>query len=265
MNLTVTGKNIQVTEGLRSYVEKKMERVKFYFPHLIDVHVVMEVEKKINHKVEITIQGEGKVFHSEFKAEDMYESIDGLIDRVERQVKRYKDKLHDFSAKRVAPELEDHSERPDFVFTKVREIFPKPMSEEEAVLQLKNSDYKFHIYKKSPEMTEEDFKKLADNNVSYQKSVIIKEGANEFIVITKTKNDWEEHLLKMEGNQLKKTNAKVDIKVEEKTVEEAVNGLLKEKKNYFLFYDKDHKNLSIVYKRKNNTLGLIVGNNNAVN
>lgn len=106
MNLTITGKNIDITEGLRSYLSKKLEKVKDFLPHSIDIHVGMGVEKKVNHQMEITIKSEAKIFHSEFKSEDMYATIDGLIDRIVRQVRRYKEKLHDFSADRVSMALE---------------------------------------------------------------------------------------------------------------------------------------------------------------
>lgn len=266
MNLAVTGKHIQITDAIRSYIAKKMERIKFYFPHVIDVHLVLEVEKKINNKIEVTVIGDGKVFHSEFKAEDMYQSIDGLIDRLERQVKRYKEKLHSFTAKRVAVEMEkDNAEKTDFIFTKVREIFPKPMSDTEAILQLKTSDYKFNIYKKAPELTEEDFKKLAEKDIVYQKTVLIKESDTDFVVISKTNSHWEERVLKMEDGKVKDTNKQGSISVEEKTVEEAALSLLGSQKKYSIFFDKDLKNLSIVYKRKNNSLGLIIGNPNGAN
>jgi putative sigma-54 modulation protein len=261
MNLNVTGKNIQITEGLRSYVDKKMDRIKFYFPHLIDVHVVMEVEKII-HKVEITIQGEGKVFHSEYKAEDMYESLDGLIDRVERQIKRYKEKLSDFEASSISRTYaEQRVEKPDFIFTKVREIMPKPMSDEEAVLQLDASNYKFHIYKKSPAMSEEDYKKLLESGIQYQKTVIIKEN-DHYVVIRKMNGDWEEDILKLDGNTISLLGNKKDVQIEEKHIEDAVKDLLEGNRTYEVFYDMDHKDLSIVYQRRNNTLGLIASSNN---
>lgn len=256
MNLNVSGKNIQITEGLKSYVGKKMERVKYYFPHLIDVHVIMEVEK-ISHKIEITIKADGKIFHSEFKADDMYESIDGLIDRVESQIKKYKDKLHNFKPDKVAIALVSKAkEQPELIFTKIREIMPKPMSDEEALLQLQASDFKFHIYKKSVIKTEEDYKKLLENNFPYQKSVIIKED-KKFIIIRKLDNSWEEETVRFVKDKIKSVKKQKDIFIEEKSIVEAVNSLIEQKLNYYIFYDSELKNLSIVYKRKNNTLGLI--------
>jgi len=261
MNLTVTGKNIQITEGLRSYVEKKLDRVKYYFPHLIDVHVVMEVEKKINHKIEITIKSDVKVFHSEFKSEDMYAAIDGLIDRVERQIRRYKEKLHDFNADRVSVALEEKtSGKTDFAFTKVREIMPRPMSDEEAILQLEASDYQFHIYKKSPKMTEEDFARLMEKEMEYHKSVVIKDNGK-FVILYKNNGTWEESQVEMKNDTLKVLNTKKGVQVEEQSVDEAVKALIDKNEPYHIFYDRDLKSLTIVYRRKNKTLGLIIGNN----
>ncbi len=257
MNLNISGKNLQVTEGLRSYVEKKMDRVKYFFPHLIDVHVVMEVEKKIVHKVEITIQGDGKKFHSEFKAEDMYESIDKLIDRVERQIRRYKEKLHDFSSEKISLFLkENQQEQPEFVFTKIREIHPKPMDDEEALLQLNTSDFKFHIYKNSPKMTEEEYKKMLDKEIIYKKSIAIKEKDDSYVIIRRIQDQWEEDVLKKEGEQFKSVK-KNKSSISDFSIPEAVSKLVESGKAYYPFFDKDHSLLSIVFKRKDNTLGLI--------
>lgn len=261
MNLNVTGKNIQITEGLRSYVEKKMERVKFYFPHLIDVHVVMEVEKKIHHKIEITIKADAKTFHSEFKTEDMYAAVDGLIDRVERQIRRYKEKLHDFNADRVSIALEEkNSGKTNFAFTKVREIMPRPMSDEEAILQLQASDYQFHIYKKSPKMTEEDFAKLMEKEMEYQKSVVIKDNGK-YVILFKSNGSWEESQVEMQNDKVQVLKTKKGVQVEEQSVDDAVKALIEKNEAYHIFYDKDLKSLTIVYRRKNKSLGLIIGNN----
>ncbi|PKL15475.1 MAG: ribosomal subunit interface protein [Spirochaetae bacterium HGW-Spirochaetae-6] len=262
MNLHVTGKNITVTEGLKAYVEKKMEHVKFYFPHLIDVHVVLEVEKKkTTHKVEINIQGEGKTFHSEFKSEDMYQALDGLIDRVERQIKRFKDKLKDFGSERVGTQLQETNEEEVIVFTKVREIHPRPMSDEEAILQLQNSNFKFHVYKKSPELTEEDFANLLNKEIIYHKSLIIKENDQEYIVIRHKDNNWEEALLNVKDDKITSQKETQKIVIEEKTISDAVTKLYSTKKDYHVFYDKDHELLSIVYRRRDKSLGLITSKN----
>lgn len=261
MNLNVSGKNIQVTEGLRSYLTKRLEHVTDHFPNLIDVHVVMEVEK-IYHKVEMTVKAEGKTFHSEFKTEDMYAAIDGLVDRIERQIRRYKERLKEFPAQKISLALQEKfSDKADFVFTKVREIIPKPMSDEEAILQLEASEYRFHIYKRSPQMSEEDFKKIAENGVEYQKTVMVKQDDN-YVLIRKQKGKWDEEIAELKGNSISLLKNSNKILVEEKNIEEAVKHMIEDGRNYYVFYGEETKNLCIVYLRKNKTLGLIMCNMN---
>lgn len=262
MNLTITGKNIDITEGLRAYLAKKLEKVKDFLPHLIEVHVAMGVERKVNHQMEITIKSDTKIFHSEFKSEDMYATIDGLIDRIVRQIRRYKEKLHDFSADRVSVALETKAkEETAFAFTKVREILPWPMSDEEAILQLKASDFLFHMYKKSPQLTEEDFVKLPEKKeTGYPKSVVIQEGDN-FTILFKNNGNWEKSLVEMKNDKIHVLENQGNVLVEEQSVDEAVKSLIEKQDLYHVFYDIDLKSLSIVYKRKNKTLGLIVGSN----
>jgi putative sigma-54 modulation protein len=91
MNLTLTGDNVEVTPALRDYVITKLERVTRHFDHVIDVNVVMSVEK-LQHKVEANLHVSGTVIHVECVAQDMYAAIDGLADKLDRAVLKHKEK-----------------------------------------------------------------------------------------------------------------------------------------------------------------------------
>jgi len=259
MQLNISGKNIKVTDGLRSYVEKKMSRIKFYFPHLIDVHVVMEVEK-IFHKVEITVKADGRVFHSEYKNEDMYSAIDNLIDRLEKQIVRYKDKLQDFEAKRVV-DIPEKSKENTIKFTKIREVFPKPMSDEEAILQLSKSDFRFTIYQSMPEITEDEYKNIDTIKINYFNSIIIKDDkdSSNYTIIKGKNGQWEKTYVLLKKDKINKENKKEKVEIKEEDINKAVTDLINSNKNYHIFYDPDTKAINIVYKRKDNNLGLITG------
>ena len=92
MQISVTGHHLDVTEALRSYVETKFERLERHFDHVTDVHVILGVEK-INKKAEATVQVSGAKLFAEDHQEDMYAAIDGLIDKLDRQVVKHKEKL----------------------------------------------------------------------------------------------------------------------------------------------------------------------------
>ncbi len=97
MQINLTGHHVDITDPLRDYVNTKMERVIRHFDNLIDVHCILTVEK-LRHKAEATLRVAGGTLHAEAEEEDMYAAIDGMMDRLDRQVRRHKDKLTDHHA-----------------------------------------------------------------------------------------------------------------------------------------------------------------------
>jgi len=92
MNLNLTGNHLPITPAIRDYVVAKLGRVTRHFDHVIDVNVVLSVEK-LRHKVEANLHARGKDIHVEAVEADMYASIDALADKLDRQVLRHKEKL----------------------------------------------------------------------------------------------------------------------------------------------------------------------------
>ena len=92
MQMKLTGHHIDVTPAMREYVEKKLERVVRHFDHVLDVHCVLTVEK-LEHKAEATLGVSGAVIHADAIDGDMYAAIDGLIDKLDRQVLRHKERF----------------------------------------------------------------------------------------------------------------------------------------------------------------------------
>jgi putative sigma-54 modulation protein len=97
MNLTISGHHIDVTPAIREYVQNKLERVKRHFDQLIDVSVILSVdnltEKEKRQKAEINLRMSGKTVFVESVAQDLYAAIDTLIDKLDRQVMKHKDKV----------------------------------------------------------------------------------------------------------------------------------------------------------------------------
>ena len=91
MQISVTGHHVEVTESLKSYVETKFEKLERHFDHVTDVHVVLNVEKMVQ-KAEATVQISGAKLFAEDHQEDMYAAIDSLTDKLDRQIKKYKEK-----------------------------------------------------------------------------------------------------------------------------------------------------------------------------
>ena len=94
MNLTISGHHVDVTPALREFVANKLERITRHFDNVIDASVTLSVEK-LRQKAEINLHLRGKDIHVEQVEDNMYAAIDGLIDRLDRQVIKYKDKVQD--------------------------------------------------------------------------------------------------------------------------------------------------------------------------
>lgn len=93
MNLIIQGHHVEVTPALRGYVQDKMERIRRHFDHVIDADVVLAVEDKLRQRAEITLRVRGGSLHAETTDGDMYAAIDMLMDKLDRQVLRHKDRV----------------------------------------------------------------------------------------------------------------------------------------------------------------------------
>ena len=97
MLLNVTGHHIDVTTALKGYVEKKLDRIVRHSDHIIDVHCILTVEK-LRHKAEATVLLNGGKVYADAVDGDMYAAIDALADKLDRRVKKHKEKLSDHHA-----------------------------------------------------------------------------------------------------------------------------------------------------------------------
>lgn len=106
MNLTISGHHLDVTPALRTYVTDKLDRVTRHFDQLVDVKVLLTVEKQKEkekrQRAECSIRVKGSDLFAECANEDLYAAVDGLVDKIDRQVVRHKDRLqdHHFDARR---------------------------------------------------------------------------------------------------------------------------------------------------------------------
>lgn len=93
MNLTISGHHLELTPAIREYVQTKLERVTRHFDHVIDMNVILSVDK-LRQKIEANVHLRGKDIHVEAIEADMYAAIDILADKLDRQVIKHKEKRH---------------------------------------------------------------------------------------------------------------------------------------------------------------------------
>jgi len=92
MQLSLTGHHVDITDALRNYVEEKLQRLERHFDHVTNVHVILSVEK-LNQKAEATVHLSGADVFADASDTDMYAAIDALVDKLDRQVIKHKEKV----------------------------------------------------------------------------------------------------------------------------------------------------------------------------
>lgn len=149
MKFIIIGKNIEVTEGLRAAVEDKIGKLEKYFNEDTEVHVTLSVEKD-RQKIEVTIPMKGNIIRSEQVSSDMYVSIDLVEEIIERQLKKYKNKLIDkkqaasfFKQEFIEKDYMD-DEEVQIIRTKKFDI--KPMYPEDACVQMELLGHNFFVF-----------------------------------------------------------------------------------------------------------------------
>jgi len=150
MKVKVIGKNIEITEALKNIIEKKVSRLDKYFNPDVEAQATLGVQKN-RHTIEVTIPFNGIILRAEEQNEDMYMSIDIVADKLERQIRKHKTKLekrnHGSSLKfQGIPQYNYTEEDAEPKIVKTKKFAIKPMSEEEAVLQMELVGHSFFVY-----------------------------------------------------------------------------------------------------------------------
>ena len=152
MNLVISGKNLDITEGLRSAVEEKIAKLERYFTDSTEVHVTLSTEKN-RQKIEITIPMKGSIIRAEEVSSDMYVSIDLVEEVIERQLRKYKNKLIDKeqNAAHLNQEFIDEEtyEDEEIEIIRSKKFAMKPMDPEEACVQMELLGHSFFVFRNS--------------------------------------------------------------------------------------------------------------------
>lgn len=152
MNLVISGKNLDITEGLRSAVEEKIGKLERYFTDTTEVHVTLSTEKN-RQKIEITIPMKGSIIRAEEVSSDMYVSIDLVEEVIERQLRKYKNKLIDKeqNAVHLNQEFIDEEvyDEEEIKIIRSKRFAMKPMDPEEACVQMELLGHNFFVFRNS--------------------------------------------------------------------------------------------------------------------
>ena len=151
MKFIISGKNIEVTEGIKAAIEEKLGRLDKYLVDDTIVNVTLSVQKG-RQKIEVTIPMKGHIIRAEEGSEDMYVSIDLVVDVIERQIRRYKTRLMNqkydgTSFKQEFMEQEDDVEDDEIRIIRSKKFAIKPMDVEEACVQMELLGHDFFVFR----------------------------------------------------------------------------------------------------------------------
>ncbi|MFR7489928.1 MAG: ribosome hibernation-promoting factor, HPF/YfiA family [Romboutsia timonensis] len=160
MNIIISGKQMDLTDGIKNAIEEKLGRLDFYLHPATDVKVTVSA-KKARQKVEVTIIPiSGPIIRAEDIEENLYAAIDVVYDKLNKQLRKYKKRLQDRHQSNESirfDAIEDTEENDyssnednlDIVIKRTKKFGVKPMSPEEAVLQMDLSEHDFYMFRNS--------------------------------------------------------------------------------------------------------------------
>lgn len=157
MELLITGKNVEVTDWLRQYVEKKIGRLDRYLPTIQEARVELSTEstKRAQDRqvAQVTLRSNGAILRAEEKSSDMFTSIDAVVDKMHRQIRRYKDKRSrgrgrdsDRSEMMLESAISEPIEEEPGTIVRVKRFSMSPMNAEEAIEQMELLGHDFYIF-----------------------------------------------------------------------------------------------------------------------
>jgi len=156
MRVTVKGKNVHVSDSLKVYVENKLQKLSKYFSSIKEAQVTQTIQRNW-YVIEVQVEGDGVFLRAEDRSPDMYACVDAIVEKLEKQVKRFKGKLMlhpregvgEAMAAEVAPEeaaeAEEEEPLPGVVRTKRFAI--KPMTPDEAAMQMELLNHDFFVFR----------------------------------------------------------------------------------------------------------------------
>lgn len=150
MNIIIRGKHIELTDALKDYVNKRVGKLAKYSDDFMDVQVTLLVERE-RHRVEVTAPLQGMILRGEEETEDMYSSIDMVVEKLERQIHKYRTRINKRMRTNV---MKDHepkqpvevNEEPLEKVVRNKKFPAKPMSVEEAIMQMNLVGHTFFVF-----------------------------------------------------------------------------------------------------------------------
>ncbi len=253
MNLTVTGRHINVSDRFKEYVEKKIDKLEKYFHQVMEIKIIIYKEK-VDDFVEILVFADGVQFHGIEKGGDHYSAFDLLLDKLETQVKKHKEKHQQHKGIPLGEMPVVDLSADDDIYIKIQEVSGKAINEVEAYLQMKMDKMDFILFKKGlSDINSGNIVKGRDYAVIFNENnelqmVEVPEDAKKGSDLPDTFAINDVHV-KGEGAAAVFTKKAKSDKVKSLTINEAVNALTECDKYYLPFLNRETKTFNVLSKK----------------
>ncbi len=149
MRIQVTGRNVEVTDELSSYAQEKIGKLERYFDGIQDAQVIFSEQKNVKN-CEVTLKASGKIVRAEYKGSEFMEAVDFVAEKLERQVRKYKEKFRDKkkeAGRDIEPVfVEQEKTQPPSKIVRVKEVPIKFMNFDEAIMQMDLLSHDFFVF-----------------------------------------------------------------------------------------------------------------------
>jgi len=242
MNIAFYFKNLEPTEALKEYTDEKLSKFQNRFHHIESIRVSFFIEKQ-NQFCELNILADSHVFHIEKNNKDLYAAIDEVIDTLNVQIDKYHKKLDSRSLPLEAmPQVNVPEEDDKELIINVYTALPKPMTEQEAILQIQAQRFRFLIFHRS-------------NEQKYSFAFVRPDGNYSIISPTSEIGQYEEHIVKLEDTNIKELSVSL-YPMSKFSIPEAIETLKENNLEFFNYVNEESNRMNVLFYTKHGDLAL---------
>ncbi len=251
MQINITGKNVKITKALRDFINRKVKKVVEDFEHPIDCEVILSVEKNNRHIAELIISGDSNKFYFKKESKDLYGTIEGVIHSADLKIKKFKERQKDKNRKKRSSmkygNNRKSTKRKSFNITTEDVNSIKPMSIEEAVLELKFLKNPFIIFRNSKDFNTYILYK-SDDSDNY--NIIMPQITFLGKLFNKNSGNYVNNVINYNNGKIKIVS-KAKLEIERMSTNEAIEYMKQNKIDFKIFINENDEFVLLFVKSKN--------------
>ena len=252
MHQNIIGKNVRITKNVREYIANKMKNIKIQADRIIDANIICEHIHE-EYIVEGTITFGKKVFHNKEKEKDLYIAIDSMFQKIERKIRKSKEKNIDKTQRVVVDKgMQTETEEEDYSITSIG-MYEKPLDELDAILHFNSDKISYMAYFPIKQGEE-----LYSIKIGKYPTFLFKYNDGKIYEIYNNDDIWNIDDISLTSDNNINTNSSEKYPIEEYNVSEAINHLIENSDKKFMVYISSITDQAeAIYKESNNSFVLI--------